>query len=131
MRLKQVLVWRNDLRNVTGQKVRTGKIAAQLAHASMKVFFDRGTIQDGFLSVPVAGMEEWINGSFVKVAVKCNSEEELDGLYQQALAAHLPCAIIEDNGHTEFGGVLTKTAIAIGPADSAAIDKITGHLGLL
>ncbi len=33
--VKQVLVWRNDL------KVRKGKIGSQLAHASMSVFFQK------------------------------------------------------------------------------------------
>lgn len=28
---KQVLIWRSDVRNTQGQKVRTGKIAAQMA----------------------------------------------------------------------------------------------------
>jgi len=40
MKTKQVLVWQKSLRNKSGQKLRTGKIAAQLAHASMKAIFD-------------------------------------------------------------------------------------------
>lgn len=39
---KQVLVWRADLRNAQGNKVRSGKMAAQLAHASMAVLLNAG-----------------------------------------------------------------------------------------
>lgn len=36
-----------------------------------------------------------------------------------------------DAGLTEFKGIPTKTCIAIGPADSNEINKISGHLKLL
>jgi PTH2 family peptidyl-tRNA hydrolase len=39
--------------------------------------------------------------------------------------------IIYDNGNTEFHGVKTLTAIAIGPDHAEFIDPITGHLQLL
>ncbi|MFW6312038.1 MAG: peptidyl-tRNA hydrolase [Nanoarchaeota archaeon] len=38
---------------------------------------------------------------------------------------------MEDKGLTEFKGVKTKIAIAIGPAAAEKIDKITEHLKLL
>lgn len=37
---------------------------------------------------------------------------------------------ITDVGRTEFNGVPTITALAIGPNKSEDIDKITGHLKL-
>ncbi len=123
---KQVLVIRKDL------KMRKGKIAAQAAHASMKVFFDKGTITRGIMHIPLEEtMEEWVNGIFTKICVSVNSEAELMEIYNQAVGAGLPCSLIQDCGLTEFDGVPTYTAVAIGPAKNADIDVITKQLSLL
>ena len=136
--VKQIIVIRSDLRNSSGQKVRTGKIAAQVAHASLKVFFD--IMKKEQCSLPDYSqyyfqankdVQEWIDGIFTKICVSVDSEQELIDCYNKAKGANLQCALIEDNGSTEFGGVKTKTCIAIGPAKSEDIDKITGHLKLL
>jgi len=68
---------------------------------------------------------------FTKVCLQAGSEAELVALYDQAAAAGLPCALIEDSGVTEFHGIPTKTCIAIGPADAVEINKTTGNLKLL
>jgi PTH2 family peptidyl-tRNA hydrolase len=73
----------------------------------------------------------WLNGLFTKVVVSCDSEQELLELYEQANSNGLPSSLIVDAGLTEFNGVPTKTCIAIGPAKSEYIDKITEHLKLL
>ena len=52
-------------------------------------------------------------------------------MYLQAKQDGIPCALIEDEGLTEFNGVKTKTCIAIGPWYADEIDQITGHLKLL
>jgi PTH2 family peptidyl-tRNA hydrolase len=39
--------------------------------------------------------------------------------------------VVTDSGLTEFGGVPTKTCVAIGPDKSSKIDIITGGLELL
>ena len=129
---KQVIVWRGDL------KVRKGKIAAQASHASLAVFTNRGRIvrsdldNSSFLYIPLTKeIEEWLNNSFTKICVYCNTEKELESLYEEARKKDIPCSIITDNGKTEFNGVPTKTCIAIGPAESKDIDAITGHLPLL
>ena len=134
---KQIIVMRTDL------NMRKGKMIAQGAHASMKVFFDR-FIWGGWTSgqftpfVPdqmqiLANIDEimfqWATGElFTKIALKVKSEEELVEIYEKAKAAGLPCALIEDRGLTEFHGVVTKTCCAIGPALPENIDPITGHL---
>jgi len=76
-------------------------------------------------------IEPWLSGRFAKIALGCDSEQELLSLHQQALNAGLPCALIRDAGLTEFAGVPTLTAVAIGPAEKSKIDKITQHLKLL
>ena len=124
--IKQVIVVRKDL------KVRRGKMEAQSAHASLKVFFDRAYISKTYLmEIPLTKeMVQWASGIFTKISLSCDSEEELDGLYRKAEEAGLPCSMVIDSGATEFHNIPTKTCIAIGPAQSAEIDKITGHLKL-
>ena len=132
--IKQVIVLRTDL------NMRKGKMAAQAAHASMKVFLDRGmliheTDKPATLQIwPItAEAEKWLKGAFTKIVVGCDSEAELLALKDKvdATDAIVYGAIIQDNGATEFHNVKTYTALAIGPADAAEIDKITGHLKLL
>jgi len=141
--VKQVLVVRKDL------KMRMGKVGAQCAHASMKVLLDlmkKEKISEGYSSIePEIRVNQkwslwlthgspallWLDGSFAKVTVYVNSEEELDAVYQKAQLSSLPCARIIDEGRTEFKGIPTKTVVAIGPAFSDEIDLITGHLPLL
>lgn len=129
-----MIVLRKDL------GMRQGKAVAQGAHASMKVFFDRGFIEVGDdPELPAAVMSidldrdmlDWVTGGFAKITVYVESQEALEAVYQQALDASLPCAMIIDSGRTEFHGVPTKTAVAIGPAKSYEIDEITGDLPLL
>jgi len=127
MKSKQVIVMRKDL------NMRKGKMVAQGAHASLKVFLDRQitTSNEGFYrtyEMTSQSMIDWIEGSFTKICLGADSEAELDELYEKAKAAGLPCSMIVDNGLTEFNGIKTKTCIAIGPADSDSINNITGYL---
>lgn len=128
MDVKQVIVVRKDL------NMRKGKLAAQVAHASMKIFFDRTADVDGGRDYRISNvteeMEEWIEGSFTKIVVGINSEKELMDLYIEAQLVGLPHALIQDAGKTEFKEP-TYTCIAIGPAESEKIDRITGNLELL
>jgi len=115
-KLKQVIVIRHDL------KMRTGKVVAQGAHASMAVVLEN-------LENPM--VKEWLSGLFTKICVRVNSEEELLDVYHKAQEAGLLSSLITDSGLTEFHGIPTKTCIAIGPASSEDLAPITGHLKLL
>lgn len=132
MESKQVIVIRKDL------KMRKGKIAAQAAHASMKIFFDLMTDYDDIgkyiMLLPeahVESMKNWIDGSFTKVVVSVDSEEELLSLHEKAKKENLPCSLIQDEGRTEFNNVPTYTAIAIGPANPEVVNLITSNLSLI
>lgn len=114
--IKQVIVVRKDL------KMPVGKIAAQVAHASMKATLEN--LED-FRVV------EWLDGDFTKVVVGCSDEEELCNIYTNALQHDLIAAVIVDNGKTVFKNIPTLTCVAIGPDTPENIDKITGHLKLL
>ena len=127
MEPKQVIVIRKDL------NMRKGKMIAQGAHASLKVYLDRNhSEQDDLLEVKLYEyMRDWVNGIFTKVVVSVNSEEELLELKKKADEKNIINALIQDIGKTEFNSVPTYTALAIGPHDSQQIDEITGHLKLL
>lgn len=133
--VKQVICVRKDL------KMRKGKIAAQCAHASLKVFLDQGSFetQDKFtsnekkiISIPLSDdMNTWLEGNYTKICVSVDSEQELLQIYQKAKDANILCSLITDLGLTEFKGVPTKTVVAIGPAKSEVLDPITKELKLL
>jgi len=65
-----------------------------------------------------------------KVTVKVGSEQELLGVYDKALAAGLVVHMITDRGLTEFGGIPTRTCLAVGPDYDDLIDPVTGDLEL-
>jgi len=122
--IKQVIIIRKDL------NMRKGKMCAQVAHASMKVLLDRMTIscECYYQSTKFTPeIYEWLQGKFTKIVVGCDSEQELVKLYEKAVLANLPCAIITDCGATEFKEP-TLTAVAIGAAKA---EEITGGLKLL
>jgi PTH2 family peptidyl-tRNA hydrolase len=125
--VKQVIVIRKDL------GMRKGKMIAQGAHASMKVLLDKGCISPiGTLTVQLDGpWRAWLEGVFTKVVVSVDSQEALLRVKSEAEAVGLPTALIEDCGATEFHGVKTPTAVAVGPAEGTLIDRITGNLPLL
>ena len=61
-----------------------------------------------------------------KICVRVASEAELLDIEEKAKAAGLGVYVVTDAGHTEFGGVPTKTCLAIGPNDNAAVDASPG-----
>jgi PTH2 family peptidyl-tRNA hydrolase len=122
---KQVIVIRKDL------KMRRGKEIAQGSHASI-AFLTRRLQRKGKLSFKdfSKAEQDWLKGSFAKVVCRVESEEELRELAEKAKEAGLECHLITDSGRTEFDGVPTLTALAIGPDKIDKIDKITGELKL-
>lgn len=123
---KQVLVLRTDL------NMRKGKMVAQGSHACLGAVLARSKEVDGGLWIPLdEDLASWLQGRAAKITLGVPSEEALLRVHQQALSAGLRCSLIRDSGLTEFHGVPTLTAVAIGPAPSDKIDPITGDLKLL
>lgn len=137
--VKQVICVRTDL------NMRKGKMCAQVAHASMKVFMDKMVVGEvyngkgeaitGFFNAQIPNiteaMKEWIEGHFTKVVLGIKGEDVIFDIAKKAKAADIPFAIMIDNGFTEFHGNRTITAIAIGPDESEKIDVITGKMKLI
>jgi len=116
-RFKQAIIIRNDL------KMSTGKIAVQVAHASV-------SSAEECRRMNIEWYNKWISEGQKKVVLKVQSLQELLKLYDKAKGMKLPVAIIEDAGLTELEPG-TVTAVGIGPAPSEEIDKVTGALSLL
>lgn len=127
---KQVIVLRKF------PSLRTGKYCAQAAHASLLAFLRSGLnhkAQNPPQSTYVFSDPKvllWLEEKFTKVCVYVIAEQDLLDLEVKAKEAGLPCALIQDCGDTEFKGVPTFTALAIGPAAPEVLDPITGHLPL-
>ncbi len=131
MKSKQVIVIRKDL------NMRRGKCVAQGCHASLKVIIDNNLNHDWLdeqtgdaKEMGVEAAFDWLNGSFTKICVVVNSEEELLKVYNEAKDKGLFCSLIQDAGLTEFGGVPTYTCCAVGPNWDDEIDPITKDLKL-
>ena len=117
MELKQVIVVRRDL------KMGTGKTAVQVAHASVLG-------AENVKSKNRRWFEAWFDEGQAKIAVKVKSLEELMKVKRHAENLDLPIVQVDDSGLTQLPPG-TTTCIAIGPAPSALIDKVTKDLKLL
>lgn len=125
--IKQVIVMRTKYPDGNGGTtgLRKGKMIAQGCHASLSFL----TAKWG--KKLTKDEQEWIDGSFAKICVSVDSEEELLDIFQQAKDRMLTVHMITDSGKTEFGGVPTLTCLAIGPDRSSKINHVTGELKLL
>ena len=125
--LKQVIVVRTDI------SMSPGKLAAQVAHASVTAILDETDVevQTGkMVFPPQCDTFFWFKGSQVKIVLAGDNTDHLLDLYHKAQNVGLPRSIIKDEGRTEFANP-TYTAMAIGPGDPDLIDQITGDLKLL
>jgi len=117
LRYKQCIIVRTDV------KMGRGKLAAQVAHASLSAAIEAWNRRPEWF-------QEWLQEGQRKVVLRVSSKEELEQLYAAAVARGLPAAIISDAGLTQLPPG-TLTAVAIGPAPSEMVDEITGKLKLL
>jgi PTH2 family peptidyl-tRNA hydrolase len=123
--VKQVIVIRRDL------GMRRGKEIAQGAHAAMAWLTERYRRSATF-DFPLSEAErDWLTqGRSAKIVAQVAGEGELLALLEQARSAGLEAHVIMDAGRTEFGGVPTRTALAVGPDYAEKIDPVTRALKL-
>ena len=115
--MKQAIVVRTDL------GMGKGKIAAQVAHASLSAAEEAMERRPEWYS-------DWKLGGQAKVVLKVTTEAELRDLFRKAKTVGIPGALIEDRGLTQIepGSV---TCVGLGPGPDGDIDKLTGTLKLL
>lgn len=114
MSYKQVIVIRKDL------QMGKGKLAVQTAHASL----------GAYLKADKKVADKWFNDGQAKIAVSCNTEDELLDLHAQAVRLGVPASLITDAARTTFQ-IPTRTAVGIGPAPTGVVDQITAELKLI
>ncbi|MGQ9782114.1 MAG: peptidyl-tRNA hydrolase Pth2 [Nitrososphaeria archaeon] len=114
---KQAIVVRSDL------KMHKGKIAAQVAHASLI-----GAEETRKRKPEI--FKRWWEGGQKKVVLKVGGLEEILQLAEVAERNCVVNAIIEDKGLTQIPPG-TITCISIGPDEEEKIQEITGKLKLL
>jgi PTH2 family peptidyl-tRNA hydrolase len=111
--MKQAIVARTDI------GMGRGKLAAQVAHASLSAYEDTDS----------RTRTEWKGSGQKKVVLKGDAERTLFSLADRAEREGLPHAIVRDAGHTQLDPG-TVTALAVGPGPDESIDRVTGDLSL-
>jgi len=116
--MKQIIVVRNDL------KLPKGKLAAQVAHASVENVLKLIKARKQRL------VKEWHDDGMKKVVAKVESLKELGKIKKLAEDQGLTVCMIRDAGMTVVKPG-TVTCIGIGPADDEEIDFVTKDLKLM
>jgi len=114
MELKQAIVIRTDL------EMGKGKLCAQAAHASLSAY----------KKAPPKLRDEWERSGMKKIVLKVNSESGLFQYFQECQRAGIPCALIQDAGHTQIPSG-SPTCFGAGPWAADEVDKVLGQLKLL
>ena len=112
--MKQVIVVNDSL------KLPKGKLAAQVAHASVSAF----------LAADELTKQAWLKNGMPKVVLKGENEEYLMKLQTRAEGQGVPAQLIEDAGRTVVPEG-TVTCLGLGPAPESDLDRLTGELKLL
>ena len=111
---KQVIVVNKSL------SMSQGKLAAQVAHASILSLFD----------APEGIAAGWLDNSYPKIVLQVESTQDLLDLQEKANELNLPSALVIDEGRTELSNG-SITCLGIGPSTKEVIDEVTGDLRLL
>jgi PTH2 family peptidyl-tRNA hydrolase len=111
--MKQAIVARTDI------GMGTGKLAAQVAHASLSAYEDADE----------RARKAWKGEGQKKVVLKGSGEDQLFELADRAEREGLPNAVVRDAGHTQLDPG-TATTVAIGPGEDEVVDRVTGDLSL-
>lgn len=126
---RQIIVVRKDL------NMDPGKLAAQVAHASLATITNRLTpVSDSKFELTLNNkyddlLKIWIEKRFTKIVLSVKNENELLKIETKAKEKGLPVYLIEDAGFTAFNEK-TKTCLSIGPCLSEDVKDITGKLRL-
>jgi len=114
---KLVLVVRSDL------GMTKGKIAAQCSHATLACYKALAKSNPRLL-------RHWERSGQAKIAVKCDSEEELLLLQATAQSLNICARTIQDAGRTQIAAG-SRTVLGVGPAPVRLVNQVTGKLKLL
>ena len=100
-----------------------GKLAAQVAHASLSAYEEA-------LRTSKEWVSEWKKSGQAKIVCAVKNLDELMEIVRKAQKLRIPVYVVHDMGLTEVPPG-TITCAGLGPAPVEIIDKITGSLKLL
>ncbi len=112
--MKQAILVRKDL------KIGKGKIAAQVAHASL----------GAYKKADKKLRDKWEREGSKKIVLKVENEAELIKFHEFAIEKKLSNFLVIDAGLTQIPRA-TTTCLGIGPAEDEKIDEIVKDLKLL
>lgn len=115
--IKQAIIIRTDL------EMSRGKMAAQVAHASLMSYFEAERADK-------AVAKEWLATGEKKIVLKVSDEDSLVRLYKAFEYKKIPAALVTDAGLTQIPPG-SKTALGVGPWKGGEIDQFTKPLKLL
>lgn len=101
-------------------KLPKGKLAAQVAHASLAAF----------LEASEEAKQAWLENGMPKIVLKGSDEADLMRLQDLAKSRNIPAELVRDAGKTVVPEG-TVTCLGLGPASEDEIDELTGELKLL
>ena len=121
--IKQVIVVRKDL------NLRKTELASQVATASMGFLLENNeSKRNDEINVKLSNEEVmWLNGSFEKIIVGVDSEQDLRELMFKAEMEGVGVYPVLGRTKNKFDDT-TITCAALGPDDSNVIGHLTGHL---
>lgn len=114
---KLVILVRNDV------KMTKGKVAAQVAHASVNCAF-------ASRKKSASTFNKWYDSGQTKVVLKVDSLRDLFEYKAVAEAQGITCSLVTDAGRTQIDPG-TVTCLGIGPEKGSTLDRITGELKML
>jgi peptidyl-tRNA hydrolase len=131
--VKQIIVVRRDLLEEYDGPMGPGKLAVQVAHASMGAFLKQchhHGISKSLDLIEYPHTREWLEGPFRKIVLYVKSEEKLLNEYNKLKNAGILVSLITDAGYTVFEEP-TVTCFGVEPLPSSKIDPLTKRLQLL
>jgi PTH2 family peptidyl-tRNA hydrolase len=141
--VKQIIVVRKDLLIREEEQMTPGKMAAQVAHASMealleiatgKPYLERESRDEDYdiaLSLKKGEpLKEWLEGSFTKVVLYVKTEKKLLELADKIRDAGFVVSLIQDTGKTIFSEP-TYTCFGVEPARHSEIYPLVKRARLL
>lgn len=101
-----------------------GKAVSQGGHA----------FEDSFVKAERSISLSYLADGATKIALVAPDLPSIQSLYEQALAANVPCALVVEDGHVMppvFDGSPIVTALGIGPVERCKVRHITKGLPLM
>jgi peptidyl-tRNA hydrolase len=141
--VKQIIVVRKDLINDEKNPMTPGKMAAQVAHASIAPLLEIARGQPYEEAVPPKGsysltldlnegqpLKEWLEKDFRKIVLYAKSEEKLLKCFNELKEAGFVVSLIKDSGLTIFDKP-TITCFGVEPLYHSVINPYVKRLQLL